>query len=110
MEKKKERRGNSAGGRDGGEKVNWYTIWLRKTGELVASGTGTECARRLGYASRNSFYSVLSHHRKGAGGQKPLRKYDFLVEELTAEGLAQLDRHNKKREPGGVTAPTSPAR
>ena len=61
MEKKKERRGNSAGGRDG-------------------------------------------------GGQKPLRKYDFLVEELTAEGLAQLDRHNKKREPGGVTAPTSPAR
>ena len=31
-------------------------------------------------------------------------------EELTAEELAQLDRHNKKREPGGVTAPTSPAR
>ena len=90
--------------------MSWYTIWLRKTGELVASGTGTECARRLGYASRNSFYSVLSHHRKGAGGQKPLRKYDFLVEELTAEELAQLDRHNKKREPGGVTAPTSPAR
>ena len=86
------------------------SIWLRKTGELVASGMGTECARRLGYASRNSFYSVLSHHRKGAGGQKPLRKYDFLVEELTAEELAQLDRHNKKREPGGVTAPTSPAR
>ena len=46
--------------------MNWYTIWLRKTGELVASGTGTECARRLGYASRNSFYSVLSHHRKAA--------------------------------------------
>ena len=77
--------------------MNWYTIWLRKTGELVASGTGTECAKRLGYASRNSFYSVLSHHRKGAGGQKPLRKYDFLVEELTAEELAQLDRHNKKK-------------
>ena len=54
--------------------MNWYTIWLRKTGELVASGTGTECARRLGYASRNSFYSVLSHPRKGAGGQQPLRK------------------------------------
>lgn len=79
--------------------MNWYTIWLRKTGELVASGTGTECARRLGYASRNSFYSVLSHHRKGAGKQKALRKYDFLVEELTAEELAQLDRHNKKESP-----------
>ena len=93
-----------------GRRWGGYELVHRKTGELVASGTGTECARRLGYASRNSFYSVLSHHRKGAGGKKPLRKYDFLVEELTAEELAQLDRHNKKREPGGVTAPTSPAR
>lgn len=29
---------------------------------------------------------------------------------ICCDMLDKLDRHNKKREPGGVTAPTSPAR
>ena len=35
--------------------VPWYTVWDAKTGDLLASGTAAMCARRLGYASANSF-------------------------------------------------------
>ena len=35
--------------------VPWYTVWDAKSGDLLASGTAAMCARRLGYASANSF-------------------------------------------------------
>ena len=35
--------------------VPWDTVWDAKTGDLLASGTAAMCARRLGYASANSF-------------------------------------------------------
>lgn len=41
--------------------VPWYTVWDAKSGDLLASGTAAMCARRLGYASANSFASSYIH-------------------------------------------------
>ena len=41
--------------------VMWYTVWDAKTGDLIASGTAAQCARRLGYSSSGSFASAVSH-------------------------------------------------
>lgn len=42
----------------------WYTVWDAKSGDLIASGTAAMCARRLGYASANSFASSVCHWLK----------------------------------------------
>ena len=39
----------------------WYTVWDAKSGDLIASGTAAMCARRLGYASANSFAASVCH-------------------------------------------------
>ena len=44
--------------------VPWYTVWDANSGDLLASGTAAMCARRLGYASANSFASAVSHWLK----------------------------------------------
>ena len=44
--------------------VPWYTVWDAKTGDLLASGTAAMCARRLGYASANSFAASVCHWLK----------------------------------------------
>lgn len=75
--------------------MNWYTIYRRRTGELVASGTAEMCARQLGFASRNSFYSSLSHHKKKYPSCVKLRKYDFVVEPLTPEEVRELQPKKK---------------
>lgn len=41
--------------------VMWYTVWDAKTGDLIASGTAAQCARRLGYSGSGSFASAVSH-------------------------------------------------
>ena len=47
--------------------VPWYTVWDAKTGDLLASGTAAMCARRLGYASANSFAASVCHWLKDSG-------------------------------------------
>lgn len=42
----------------------WYTVWDAKSGDLLASGTAAMCARRLGYASANSFAASVCHWLK----------------------------------------------
>lgn len=42
----------------------WYTVWDAKSGDLIASGTAAMCARRLGYASANSFAASVCHWLK----------------------------------------------
>lgn len=44
--------------------VPWYTVWDAKSGDLLASGTAAMCARRLSYASANSFASSYIHWLK----------------------------------------------
>lgn len=57
-----------------GSPRNHYTVYLRKTDEIVAVGTAEECALQLGL-KRGSFYTIVGKTLKGV-----LRKYEFIVE------------------------------
>ena len=52
-----------------------YTVYSRKTDEIVAVGTSSECARRLRITTA-SFRSLVSRHKRGIPG-----KYEFIVED-----------------------------
>jgi len=43
----------------------YYTIYLTKTDEIVASGTSKECMKQLNKKSLNSFHSLVSKSQKG---------------------------------------------
>ena len=43
----------------------YYTIYLTKTDEIVASGTSKECMKQLNKKKINSFYSLVSKSLKG---------------------------------------------
>ena len=53
----------------------WYTVWDAKTGDLLASGMAAMCARRLGYASANSFAASVCHWLKD--GRQHVKHYIF---------------------------------
>lgn len=59
-----------------GKPRKYYTVYLRKTDEIVAFGTSEECTKELGFANAGSFRSVVSKAKKGLS-----KKYDFIVEE-----------------------------
>lgn len=46
-------------------KRNFYVVRLRKTDQVVATGTVDECVKQLGFASRNSFYCAVSKANRG---------------------------------------------
>lgn len=54
---------------------NYYTVYLRKTDELVASGSAEDCAAAMNQ-SVDSFYSMVCRVRKGTN-----RKYEIYIEE-----------------------------
>lgn len=54
----------------------YYTIYLRKTDEVIAHGTSRECAEAMG-KKLNCFHSMVSKTLKGKQN-----KYDVLVETL----------------------------
>lgn len=68
---------------------NWYTIYLAKTDEIVASGTSDMVIRQMGYASRNSFFSAVCHakYRKN----NPRRRYIYHVEQIPREDIEEKD-------------------
>ena len=53
----------------------YYTVYLRETDEVIAYGTGRECAAMM-RKSLNCFHSMVSKTKKGKQN-----KYDVLVEE-----------------------------
>ena len=53
---------------------SFYTVYLRKTDEIVASGTAVECAAKMN-KSVNCFYSLVSKNTKGKQ-----KKYVVVVE------------------------------
>lgn len=59
--------------------VRYYAVYLRKTDELVCSGTADECAEYFGVA-RHTFYTMVCKvkHNK-------LKKWDIYVEEIDVE-------------------------
>ena len=50
--------------------MNYYEIYERVTGELLAHGTARECRRELGCASLDSFYALVGRSLRGVN-----RKY-----------------------------------
>lgn len=52
----------------------YYAIYLRKTDELVASGTSKECMEQMGI-SENTFYALICKSRSGA-----IKKWDVYIE------------------------------
>ena len=52
-----------------------YTVYSRKTDEIVAVGTSSECAKRLRLTPA-SFHSLVSRYKRGIPG-----KYEFIVED-----------------------------
>lgn len=68
---------------------NWYTIYLAKTDEIVASGASDMVIRQMGYASRNSFFSAVCHakYRKN----NPRRRYIYHVEQIPREDINEKD-------------------
>ena len=55
----------------------YYTVYLSKTDEIIASGTGIECMKQLQKKSLNSFYSLVSKNLKGVH-----KKYNIYKEYL----------------------------
>ena len=59
-----------------------YTVYLRATDEIIASGTGPQCAKALGM-TMGVFYSTVSHARACINN-----KYTFYVEKLKKEDFS----------------------
>ena len=76
--------------------VMWHTVWDAKTGDLIASGTAAMCARRLGYASANSFAASVCHWLKD--GRRHV-KYICQRELIPRSEVDSLPRKNKKGPP-----------
>lgn len=58
-----------------GNKKQYYTVWLSKTDQIVATGTAEECAEQLGM-TKASFYSLVWRAREGMR-----KKYTVLQED-----------------------------
>ena len=56
--------------------MKYYTVYLRKTDEIVAFGTSKECTEKMGLADVEQFYALVSKNR--AGLQK---RYVIVVDE-----------------------------
>ena len=63
--------------------MKYYTVYLRKTDEVVVSGNSRECAKVMG-KSVNCFHSLVSKTLKGKQN-----KYDVLVEDVD-EGYSEI--------------------
>ena len=59
--------------------MNYYTVYLKKTDEIVVCGTAKECARAM-KKSDNSFYSLVSKTNTGKRN-----KYIVCIEKLDDE-------------------------
>lgn len=65
-----------------------YTVYERKTDEIVAVGTSNECAKRL-RLTLASFHSLVSRYNRGIPG-----KYEFIVEDTPydeEDGLKEVN-------------------
>lgn len=61
--------------------MRWYTVYDGKTEEVLAGGTGPQCAKAL-HLTIDSFYCAV--YRTLAGTQ---HKYDFYIENIKRSEL-----------------------
>lgn len=59
---------------------NFYFIRSRKDDSIVAVGTATECIKQMGFASMNSFNSMVSKNRAGVK-----QTYEIDIESIDEE-------------------------
>ena len=45
--------------------MNYYEVYGKRSGNLLARGTARECREQLGLASSDSFYTIASRAMKG---------------------------------------------
>ncbi len=45
--------------------MNYYAVYDRYSGELLAEGNAKECMRALGCASTDSFYALANRSKRG---------------------------------------------
>ena len=84
----------------------WYTVWDAKSGDLLASGTAAMCARRLGYASANSFAASVCHWFKDGRQHVKYICQRELIPRSEVDSLPPVCTIRKK--PAGAPTPTSP--
>lgn len=53
--------------------MNYYEVYLKDSGQLVARGNAKECRRQLGCASLDSFYALVNRSIRGIN-----KKYDVV--------------------------------
>lgn len=68
---------------------NWYTVYLAKTDEIIASGTADMIVQQMGYASRNSFFSAVCHARYKKNN--PRRRYIYHVERVLRDDIEEKE-------------------
>lgn len=76
----------------------WYTVWDARTGEVVAAGTSEMCAKKLGYASANSFASVAGH---SLSGRNVSQKYNFdreYIDRSEVDSLPPIQHHPRRND------------
>ena len=56
--------------------VQCYTVYRDE--EIVAFGSSTQCAKKLGFKSRNSFYALISRSKSGIRD-----RYAFVIESVS---------------------------
>lgn len=60
-------------------KMHWYTVYERKSEQILVSGGGVQCAKALGM-SMNTFWCTVSRCRSGKN-----RKYEIMIEDIEKE-------------------------
>lgn len=73
----------------GPRSVNWYTIYDAQTDEIVACGTADMIVQQMGYASRNAFFSEVSHSKKD---DRQNRRYIYHVEKVSRASWEKMKR------------------
>lgn len=71
---------NCAEVRKWGSLMKYYTVYLKKSDEIVAFGTSEECASQLGFRNRSTFHNIASLSRKGKR-----KKYEIIVDDSPYE-------------------------
>ena len=71
----------------GPRSVNWYTIYDAQTDEIVACGLDDKIVQQMGYASKHSFFSAITHKREHHNN-----KYIYHIEKVSRKELEEMQR------------------
>ena len=66
-------------GRCAGGIKKYYTVYLRKTDEIIAFGTAAEVAKQLGFSSLSSFRTCVS--RSNNPNDTRYQRYEFFTDD-----------------------------